>query len=281
MGKILNNIKNIITTAWNAYKSIVESNLNKVKSIVTTVWDAIKNVIQTVLNAIKSVVTSILNAVKSKFSSVWNSIKSTVSGVINSVKSVISSGLNSAKNTVSNVLNAIKSKFSSIFESAKNIVSNAIETIKGFFNFSWSLPDLKLPHFSISGSFSLNPPSVPSFGIEWYEKAMEKGMIMNEPTIFGYNPNNGKLLAGGEAGSETVVGTENLMNMIKTAVNSESNKMTSAIISCFDRLFSVLSEYFPQFANMRVVLDNGALVGEITPEIDEELEKIRRRREGR
>lgn len=281
LGKILNNIKNIITTAWNAYKSIVESNLNKVKSIVTTVWNAIKNVIQTVLNAIKSVVTSILNAVKSKFSSVWNSIKSTVSGAINRVKSVISSGLNSAKNTVSNVLNAIKSKFSSIFESAKNIVSNAIETIKGFFNFSWSLPDLKLPHFSISGSFSLNPPSVPSFGIEWYAKAMEKGMIMNEPTIFGYNPNNGKLLAGGEAGSETVVGTENLMNMIKTAVNSESNKMTSAIISCFDRLFSVLSEYFPQFANMRVVLDNGALVGEITPEIDEELEKIRRRREGR
>lgn len=289
---VVNTIKTTITTVWNAIKSAISTVMNAIQTTVSSIWNSIKSTVSSVINAIKSVVSSvfnaikstissILNSIKSKFSSIWNGIKSTVSSVINGVKSVISSGLNAAKSTVSNVLGAIKSKFSSIMEGAKNIVSNAIETIKGLFNFSWSLPDLKLPHFSISGSFSLNPPSVPSFGIEWYEKAMEKGMIMNEPTIFGYNPNNGKLLAGGEAGSETVVGTENLMNMIKTAVNSEGSGVASAIISCFDRLFGVLGEYFPQFANMKVVLDNGSLVGEITPEIDEELEKIRRRREGR
>ena len=104
-------------------------------------------------------------------------------------------------------------------DGAKNIVSGAIDKIKGFFNFEWSLPKIKLPHFSITGSFSLNPPSVPSFGIDWYAKAMDKGMILNSPTIFGMN-SNGQPMGAGEAGSETVVGTNSLMSMIQSAVSS-------------------------------------------------------------
>lgn len=227
----INNIQTVITTVWNAIVSFLKPILEGIKNTFTTVWNAIKSTISTVLNAIqttvtsvwnsiKSTISSILNSIKSTFTSVWNSIKSTVSNVINGVKSTISSGLNAAKSTVSNVLGAIKERFSSIFEGAKNIVSNAINRIKSFFNFSWSLPHLKLPHISISGSFNLKPPSVPHFGIEWYKKAMDDGMIMNQPTIFGYNAKSNQFLAGGEAGSETVVGTQNLMDMIQEAVNN-------------------------------------------------------------
>ena len=90
-------------------------------------------------------------------------------------------------------------------------------------NFHWELPHLKLPHFSISGSFSLNPPSVPSFGIEWYKKAMADGMILNSPTIFGAA--GGKLLGGGEAGPEAVVGVDSLRNMIGEAVAAAAGNM--------------------------------------------------------
>ena len=112
--------------------------------------------------------------------------------------------------------NSIKSAITTPVENAKTAVSNAIESIKGFFNFSWSLPHLKMPHLSISGGFSISPPSVPHFSISWYKKAMNNGMILDSPTIFGMDGN--KLLGAGEAGSETVVGTNSLMSMIQAAV---------------------------------------------------------------
>jgi hypothetical protein len=84
-------------------------------------------------------------------------------------------------------------------ESARTTVSSVIEKIKGLFNFNWSLPSLKLPHVSISGSFSLAPPSVPTFGISWYKS----GGIMTQPTAFGINGNS--LMVGGEAGAEAIL----------------------------------------------------------------------------
>lgn len=300
---ILESIKNTVSTVWNAIKTAVTTVVNAIKTVITTVWDAIKTAISTamnaikttvssiwnsikttvtsvvntikstitsVFNAVKSTISSILNSIKSTFSSIWNGIKSTVSSVINGIKSTISSGLQGAFSTVSNILNNIKNKFSSIFESAKTIVSNAINKIKSFFNFSWSLPPIKLPHFSISGSFSLNPPSIPHFSVSWYKKAMEDGMIMNQPTIFGYDAKTNRFLGGGEAGSETVVGTDNLMTMIKAAVATENEEL----LARFEQLISLLAEFFPAILEAMaraVVLDSGALVGELAPAMDEEL----------
>lgn len=273
-----------VQTAWESVKEAVSTAIEAIKGFFTGLvdsikqaWENIKTAISEKIDAIKETVTnvftaisSILNSIKSTFTSVWNSIKSTVSNVINGVKSTISSGLNAAKSTVSNVLGAIKEKFSSIFEGAKNIVSNAINRIKSFFNFSWSLPHLKLPHISISGSFSLAPPSVPHFGIDWYKKAMDDGMIMNQPTIFGYNAKSNQFLAGGEAGSETVVGTQSLMDMIRVAVNEEN----ASLLEIIDRILTILERYMPlipQLANMKLVTDTGVLVGELAPRIDIEL----------
>lgn len=227
----LNIISSVISDAWNTVSSFLTYILSNIKNKFVSDWNAIKSVVSNVLlmisltvtsvmNSIWSVVSSILNVIKSVFSSAWNGIKSVVSSAVNNIKSVVSSGLNGAKSTVTGVLNSIRSAFSSVWDGCKNIVGNAIGHIKSLMNFSWSLPSLKLPHFSISGKFSLHPPSVPKLGIEWYKKAMDDGMIMNQPTIFGYNAKSNQFLAGGEAGSETVVGTQNLMEMIQEAVNN-------------------------------------------------------------
>ncbi|MBP9989443.1 MAG: phage tail tape measure protein, partial [Ruminococcus sp.] len=118
-------------------------------------------------------------------------------------------------------------KFRNAVDSLKNDVvtkiKGAVDKIKNFFNFDWKLPHIKLPHFSMVGEFSLKNKTVPRLGVEWYAKAMENGIIMNSPTIFGINQ-NGQLLGGGEAGSETVVGTTSLMNMIKNSISTEFSK---------------------------------------------------------
>ena len=221
------NITTGVTTAWTNITTAISTALEAIKTAITTAWEAIKAAISSALsaigsavssawNTIKSNVTNAMNNIKSGVTSAWNSIKSTVSSVLSSIGSAISSGFNTAKNNVTNALNAIKNTMSNIWQGAVNIVSNAVSKLKSLVNFNWSLPKLKLPHISISGHFSINPPSVPHFSIEWYKKAMENGMILNSPTIFGAA--GGNLLGGGEAGPEAVVGVDSLRSMIGEAV---------------------------------------------------------------
>ena len=236
---IVNQWKNTITTVWNA-----------IKTVVTTVVNAVKSVIGTVFNAIKTVITTIMNAVKSKMTSIWNTIKSIVTTAINAVKNNVKNSMTSVKSTVTSILNSVKDKFTNVFNSIKKFVKEKVDWLKKVFDFKWDLPKIKLPHFSITGSFSLNPPSAPSFGIDWYKKAMDNGMIMNQPTIFGFNAQTGKFLAGGEAGSEVVVGTNSLLSMIKSAVENSSQKIKTHIASYCLVVIDMFKSYNNNIANI-------------------------------
>ena len=155
---------------------------------------------------------------------IGENIKTGASTVWNAIKNTFSNGINAVKNFVTNGLNSVKDKFHSIFETVKNTVKSGIDKVKSFFNFQWSLPKLKMPHFNISGKFSLDPPSVPSFGIDWYAKAMNEPMMLNGATIFGEK--DGKLLGGGEVGSEIIIGTDKLLNMMRDAVGTDGRTIT-------------------------------------------------------
>lgn len=173
-------------------------------------------------------------------------------------------------NIVTGIWNGLVEVIKRPIEIVKNIINNAVQYIKDKFNFDWHLPSLKLPHFSVSGSFSLNPLSVPSFGISWYAKAMNNPIIMDSPTAFGIN-SLGQIMAGGEKGSEVVSGTDTLMKMIAAAVESKNERIIEVLIIIRD----ILIKYLPELANMKLVMDTGATVGALVAEIDSALGKIK------
>lgn len=188
-------------------------------------WDQIKakaaelkqNVIDA-WNNLKAGVTTAIETLKTNVTNAWNNIKTTVSTTVENIKTAVSTGFEAVKTKAVEIFESIKSTIEEKINFARDAVKNAIDAIKGFFDFEWKLPDIKLPHFDIDGKFSLNPPSVPHFSVDWYAKAMNGGMILNRPTIFGAA--GGNLLGAGEAGAEAVVGVGSLSNMIQNSVRA-------------------------------------------------------------
>lgn len=152
----------------------------------------------------------------------WDTISQALADTWESVKTRVSDSWEAMKRAVSDKFDAIKRTITDKINGARDAVKSAIEKIKGFFNFQWSLPKIKMPHFTIQGSFSLNPPSVPHFAVDWFKKAYDEAYLLNSPTIFGAA--GGRLLGGGDgAGSEAVVGTDKLMGMIREAVGQQGD----------------------------------------------------------
>lgn len=239
IGSKIDAAKEKVSTATSAITSVASSAWSSVSSTASSLWSTISSTVSNKISAASSAVSSATSTITSVASSAWSSVSSTASSQWESIRSTISSKLSSAKSTVSSLMSGITStmssglssalstvsgKFSSIYSTisskmsaARDAVGNAISALKSKFNFSWSLPHLKLPHVSISGSFSINPPSVPHFGISWYKD----GGILTRPTIFGAAGNN--LLAGGEAGAEAVVPLATLWDKLETMITSVFN----------------------------------------------------------
>lgn len=239
IGSKIDAAKEKVSTATSAITSVASSAWSSVSSTASSLWSTISSTVSSKISAASSAVSSATSTITSVASSAWSSVSFTASSQWESIRSTISSKLSSAKSTVSSLMSGITStmssglssalstasgKFSSIYSTisskmsaARDAVGNAISALKSKFNFSWSLPHLKLPHVSISGSFSINPPSVPHFGISWYKD----GGILTRPTIFGAAGNN--LLAGGEAGAEAVVPLATLWDKLETMITSVFN----------------------------------------------------------
>lgn len=239
IGSKIDAAKEKVSTATSTIISVASSAWSSVSSTASSLWSTISSTVSSKISAASSAVSSATSTITSVASSAWSSVSSAASSKWESVRSTISSKLSSAQSTVSSLMSGITStmssglssalstvsgKFSSIYSTisskmsaARDAVGNAISALKSKFNFSWSLPHLKLPHVSISGSFSINPPSVPHFGISWYKD----GGILTRPTIFGAAGNN--LLAGGEAGAEAVVPLATLWDKLETMITSVFN----------------------------------------------------------
>lgn len=190
-------------------------------------WDEIKEKVKEVWKKIKEATSEAVEKVKQKFQE---------------MKQAISDKVKAVKESVVNKFNEIKTGITEKIDGARESVRSAIEKIKSFFNFEWKLPKIKLPHFKISGDFSLIPPKIPKFSVSWYAK----GGILNSPTIFGMNGNS--LLGGGEAGAEAVLPIELLKKYIREE-NSANNSILAEMIKA-------------AIAELNIVAENNIYIGD-------------------
>lgn len=250
---IIQAIADFISTVWEGIKSITQTVWNAIKSIISSVWDAIKNAVSTAINWVSTTVSNVWNSIKAVTSSVWDAIKSVISSVWDNIKSAVKSAIDSVKSTVSNVWDSIKSVTSNAWNNikdaimkpinaARDAVEKAINAIKGFFsNLRIKFPDVPLPRipkFSLSGEFSLNPPSVPHLEVGWFAT----GGIATGASVVGI----------GEAGDEAIVPLSNksrmrpfaqaVSAMIKEDQSGSDNNSSGSGVLITDNTFIVRKE---------------------------------------
>ncbi|MCF0261100.1 MAG: hypothetical protein HUJ54_14665 [Erysipelotrichaceae bacterium] len=249
----------MIHTVWNAILSFLTTILQTVATNITTTWNQIQNALSAAMNAIRSVVVSIWNGISGSISGIVRGISSTVSGVVNGLSAAVSGSFAALRGSVAGIWNGIRNAILGPINNAVGACRSAAAAISGAFSsIHISVPYIPLPHLSVSGSFSINPPSVPHFGISWYRE----GGILTGPTIFGMGQTS--LLAGGEAGKEAVLPLDGFYKQLESmfARNTNTSKM--------ENLLSIIAAN----SSKGIYLDNGVLVGYLLPEIDSGLGEL-------
>ena len=249
---------------WSSVKSFFETIWNGITAFFSGVWTGIVSTVTAQANAVKTVVSTVFNAIKTTASTIWNGIKTAISAVVDGIKSKVSSAFESVKSTVTSVFNGIKSTATSVWngiktaivtpiEAARDKIRSALNAVSGFFSgLKLQLPHIKLPHFRVSGTLSISPPSVPHLSIDWYKE----GGIMTKPTVFGLN--GSALMAGGEAGSEAILPLSGFYKQLEAMLTEKLNMHN------VEKYLAVIAAN----SGKGIYLDDGTLVGRLLPAID-------------
>lgn len=147
----------------------------------------------------------------------WDTVKAKAGGVIDKLgpfKSVLSSLLGPIGTVISAGVKLYKN-WDTIKAKAAELRTKIENLFKGV---TWSLPKIKLPHFSLKGDFSIKPPRVPSVGVDWYDK----GGVFYGPQVIGV----------GEKRPEFVGALDDLRGIVRQAmtdVTGRGNGSTSSV----------------------------------------------------
>lgn len=194
----------LLVKNWDKVKAAGEKCWNAIKNGCTKAWEGVKNA---------------WSNVKQWFADKWNGIKNVFANVgswfkekFTSAKQGVQNAWSSVTSFFSNIYSKIKAKFAPIKDAISQPFKTALDKVKGFFDkLKLKLPHIDLPHFKLTGEFSLKNKTVPKLSVEWYAK----GGIFTKPTIFS-TPYGNKGV--GEAGAEAVLPIDRLQGYVTEAI---------------------------------------------------------------
>jgi len=183
-GKVLAFIINLAVGLGTRFLEMQKDALKKVGDFIGGVIAFFQALPGRVWNFVTSLATGIMVRIADLELSALHKVGDLIGGIIaffQSIPGKVGSALDNLKNLAISKINDLKDMF-----------KRGLDNILGFFtNLHLSLPHINLPHFSISGSFSISPPSVPHLDIKWYAG----GGVFTAPSVIGV----------GEAGPEAVI----------------------------------------------------------------------------
>ena len=197
-----------------------------IKFFMDNVGEEIKKVINEI-NNIWTILNGLLDFVIGVFTGDW---ERAWKGIYNIFVTLVDNILNK----VTTVFNQFVNIMVTPIRTAYNKIKEVIENIKGLFNFSWKLPDLKIPHmwwstqdatgWAANVLKALNlPAQLPKLNISWYAE--------------GGFPEIGQLFVANESGPELIgnIGS-------KTAVANQDQITTAIATATYNAIRKALAE---------------------------------------
>ena len=209
---LLANISVLLEAAIELFMALVDA----IPEIIPVLVDAIPEIIEAVVDTLianqalvlgasievfLAMVDAITKSIPTIAAAVPRIISAIVQAVIKGVPQILKAGVEFLAGMANGILQAIPKVVQAAGKVVSSVKTNLVEKLKSIMKFDWKLPKLKLPKVSISGKFSINPPSAPKFSISWNKL----GGIIDKPTLFNYG---GSLQGIGEDGAEAVVPLE-------------------------------------------------------------------------
>ena len=266
--KALNAIKDLWNDPINGIFENIGSVINILKITFYNAWSkrgGIKDTVSTALNGIKSLwdnpikgvfdkISEITNALKETFSKAWTSIKDSVTGAFNAVKTAYDTTLGAVFTAIETAVEKVKTAFDTLVEKVKTVfgtgegsiyytIKNIIDDIKGLFDFDWTLPEIKLPHFSWTWT-DLGLISIPSVSVDWWARGYENPYLFKYPTVMGAMGFGDK---GAYSGGEMLYGHDNLMRDIREATGGNKGNM---VINVYQQPWEDAQELAERISNI-------------------------------
>lgn len=270
-----NAVKPYFTALWASIKGAATAAWNLIKKV----WNAVKPFFKPLFDFVKVVAKAAMSSVKTAFQSAWIAVKAiwnnakaffkmvfnTITGIFKAIKGVLSGDFKGA-------WNAIKGIFAGVGSFFKTVVNNIINAFKGIGTKIWN---------NFTGVFSKIGSGIKSLGGK---------IVGGVKGLFG--------AAGGLVASrETVVRVGEYANATTNPeIITPQNIMADTFGKVLDarayngggdsgasrQILSILQEYLPVMAQMKIMLSTGELVGALTPRLDKALgERSQRKERGR
>ena len=226
-------LKTVFSILVEGIKIIWDALCNFLKDILTPVIEGIKNMWQSFkdkFSEVSDAASSKWNSFTEGIKSIWNGAVEFIKGIWNGITSVFQSVVSSATGIWNGLCNGIQSAFSLVVDNIKNAFKSIIspfQSVADSIANIWSSikSKIKLPHFNVTGEFSLNPPSVPHIGIDW----CWKGAIFKSPTVLG-GIGVGDRYKGMGSNAEAIIPLDSMYANLRSIVQEEQQKLQDNII---------------------------------------------------